>query len=54
MNTVIALVNKKTYASNVVSGMHVSIAEPSVVEMSVDNVSDIVGFQRQGDYWDRL
>lgn len=54
MNTVTTWVNKKIHASNIVSGMHVSIIEPSVVEISVDNVSDIAGFQRKGDYWGRL
>jgi hypothetical protein len=49
MTPIITLINKKTHASNIVSGQHVPIAQPSVVEVSVDNANDIAGLHRQGN-----
>ena len=48
MNTVITVVNKKTHASSVANGTSVLIAEPSVIELSVNNASDIAGLAQHG------
>ncbi|MFL1553383.1 Ig-like domain-containing protein, partial [Pseudomonas sp. D47] len=49
MKAVITVVNKKTHASSTVSGLHASLTEPSVVELSVDSVKDIASLERQGN-----
>lgn len=51
MNTVITLLNKKTHVTYIVSGLHVPIAEPSVVEISIDSMNDIDGFSGKVMHW---
>ncbi|WP_414926531.1 BapA/Bap/LapF family prefix-like domain-containing protein, partial [Pseudomonas zeae] len=47
--TVVTVVNKNTHASSTVSGLHAALAEPSVVQLSVDSIKDIASLQRQGN-----
>ncbi|MBB6155241.1 5-methylcytosine-specific restriction endonuclease McrA [Pseudomonas sp. JAI115] len=49
MKAVITVINKTTRASSTVFGLHAALAEPSVVQLSVNSVKDIASLARQGD-----